>query len=736
MGNIKRAAHVSERLASDLAKERGPGHFFKEKHWSASNFAPVDGFFSKKNCLPLNCAPKTNDMAMKSLERSIVTASFTCLLACQTAFIWAQMVAKPEISGLEAALSTAKTDTARLRILDQLGRSLIEAEPERAAVFFRKMDTLAVLARSAAFEARAAAQLSYYYGVEGKNAPAIYFGKKAVHLFDSLGDAKKLLSATENLSVVLIRAGNFKDAHALNLRLLDDQEKSGDLEGLFHTHQRIAVIYSEQKQKTDALRHDRLSLATAEKCNSDYLRATALGSIADDLSQWPDSARLAEFHYKKAIALFEKADTCPSCLAQFSAILSKFYLDMGRVDEAAFFVKKGLVAAKKTRDPFAQFETGTAAAQLSIVQNRLAEALVFLENAKEFKQVTSAAEVDFEKLWAQYYFSIGQPSMGFKRLQRAFSLQDSVAAEVYDEGISMLRVEHDTEKKEQETALLAVQNQGLKVKNNFFLALAALLGLTVLGGAWFFSRLRLQKKLIEEQNKTLENLNATKDKFFTIIAHDLRGPIVSFHGLIKKINWLIARGDTERVNQLGAAVDEAATGLNKLLDNLLAWALVQRGTMPFHPENIHLKTEAEQGVAPFKNALVAKNIDLHLDIDPEFQVFADRDALACFLRNLTDNALKYCPSGSKIEISAQISEGQTCISVADNGPGMAHELVERLLSEKSPNNIAFSSQGTGLGLMLCRELAELNQGKLGVTSQPGQGTTITVCLPVKAPATA
>lgn len=653
----------------------------------------------------------------------------TAVIICLAIDLLAQRTEPKSPQQLETDLAAANSDTARLPILDKLGRSFSRTDPERSTLYFIKLDSVAKRARSAYFEARAQNHLSFNYGLLGKNGPAIFHAKKAIHLFDSLGDRKQLGRATENLSVFYIRAGNFKDALGINLKLLDEQKKTGDPEDLFHTHQRVATIYGEQKQSRDALFHDRQSLSAAEKCGSDYLRATALGAMADDFATFPDSTKKAEEYYRSAIALFEKADTCPSCIAQFCGTLVKFYLKQKRIPAAYAFVEKGLSYSKKTNDPFAKFAMELAAAQLAIVQNRPETAHTFLKGNEELATITSDAEVEHEKLWAQYFFATGQPELGYQHLQTAFELQDSVAAETYDHGLSQIRIAYETEKKEQEAALLSVQNQSLKVKNNYFLALSILMGLLLFGGAWLISRLRSHKKLIEAQNRSLEKLNSTKDKFFAIIAHDLRGPIVSFHGLIKKINWLIARGETDRVSQLGASVDEAAAGLNKLLDNLLAWALIQRGTMPYNPENIELKEEAEAGVAAFKNALDTKNIALNMDIAEGLEVFADRAALACFVRNLTDNALKYTPNGSKIDISAKQSDTQICLSIADNGPGMDAAQVERLLSEHSPDNTAVASKGTGLGLMLCRELAELNRGKLEVISRPGDGTVISIWLP-------
>ncbi len=643
--------------------------------------------------------------------------------------LFAQKPSPPDTAALKTVLALANSDTARMAALDKLGRAFSRTDPSRAVGYLLRLDSLAKRARNGHFEARAASQMSYFHGIEGRNEQAILLGKRAIHLYDSLDDRRAMRISTENLSVFLIRDGNFKEAHAINLRLLDEQEKAADHEGLFHTHQRIATIYSEQKQKTEALRHNRASLAEAALCNSKYLTATALGSIADVLSLWPDSAAVAEDFYKKSISLYEKADTCPSCIAQYSATLAGFYLRLGREAETGRIVEKGLAAAAKTEDPYAKFAIDMAAAQLAIVQHRPEAAAAFLRRSAGFSQITSATEVDFEKIWAQYFFAVGQPERGFERLQKAFALQDSVAAEVYDEGVSRLQVEYETEKKEHEAALLATKNRALQVQNDYTLAVALLLGLGLLGVVYSATRLRRQKRLIQAQNESLERLNATKDRFFAIIAHDLRGPIVSFHGLIKKINWLIERGQADRVSQLANSVDEAAAGLNKLLDNLLTWALVQRGTMPYHPEQIRLREEAELGVAAFKNALDAKNIDLEMDIDAEIEVFADRAALACFVRNLTDNALKYTPEGSRINISASPADGGVRLSVADNGPGMDEAQVERLLSEKSPDSAAPAAKGTGLGLMLCRELAELNRGKLAVSSRRGEGTTISIWLP-------
>ncbi|MFK7934455.1 MAG: ATP-binding protein [Saprospiraceae bacterium] len=236
---------------------------------------------------------------------------------------------------------------------------------------------------------------------------------------------------------------------------------------------------------------------------------------------------------------------------------------------------------------------------------------------------------------------------------------------------------------------------------------------------------------LRHNQELLKYSNQTKDQLFAIIGHDLRKPTLAFRGISSKINHLLARDDFRSLQQLGKHWESAANSLNHLVDNLLKWAMQQRNIMPYTPERIELSLALLDSIEPLQNMLDDKNIKLTVGIPDNMQVLADFNALLTIMRNILDNAIKFTPENGQIVVEAKaISEG-VHISISDSGIGMNDEQINELFTirkGKSRKGTAGES-GTGIGLSLVKELVQTNQGKLSVTSQPNQGTTINIILP-------
>ncbi len=273
----------------------------------------------------------------------------------------------------------------------------------------------------------------------------------------------------------------------------------------------------------------------------------------------------------------------------------------------------------------------------------------------------------------------------------------------------------------------------------FYLACAIAIALSVfLFFKWRILRLKenqirlekevnLRTQIIKQQNQALSQLNADKDHFFSIIGHDLRGPLVSLRGLSKKVNFLIKKNRIEEVYALGEKVERAADGVTKLLDNLLSWALLQKGQFPHHPEKFDLRGLVNEIIDLYSSVAEVQQLDLVSDIDKEIPIYADKNALNTILRNLVDNALKFTNSPGTIRLGANRSNGQVSIHISDTGNGMNDEQIETLFEfGRTRENGRQAKKGTGLGLVLCKELTEKNKGSIDVKSQPGKGTEFTL----------
>jgi len=244
------------------------------------------------------------------------------------------------------------------------------------------------------------------------------------------------------------------------------------------------------------------------------------------------------------------------------------------------------------------------------------------------------------------------------------------------------------------------------------------------------NRLARYQEDLEQRNKELEYLNKQKDRFFSIISHDLRTP---FNGLVGISELMMQQGDRLSANErdmYAAAVHQSAKELLTLLENLLEWSRVQMNAVQFTPLETSLKHIVEAAFRIVRRAAVQKSVRLVNCVDDQ-RVRVDAEMMTCVLRNLIANAVKFSTAGGQVIVTAQLANGCSEVTVSDTGVGMPPSLVGRLfkLDEKVSMPGTDGETGTGLGLLLCKELVEKHGGRITVDSREGEGTAFRFTIP-------
>jgi len=240
-----------------------------------------------------------------------------------------------------------------------------------------------------------------------------------------------------------------------------------------------------------------------------------------------------------------------------------------------------------------------------------------------------------------------------------------------------------------------------------------------------------EEKLLIEREQQLRELNATKDKFFSIIGHDLRSPFNSIIGFSELINKEAKGLDISEIENYAGIISSSAGQTLKLLNNLLEWARIQQGRIVFEPEQLVLNELTKEVLEFAADSAGKKSISLINSVKPGISVNADKNMLKTILRNLVSNAIKFTHTGGKVEVSAESKEKEIQVSVSDTGVGIKQENIKELFridsefSTQGTNN----EKGTGLGLILCKEFVEKHGGKIGVESKEGKGSTFNFSLP-------
>lgn len=244
-------------------------------------------------------------------------------------------------------------------------------------------------------------------------------------------------------------------------------------------------------------------------------------------------------------------------------------------------------------------------------------------------------------------------------------------------------------------------------------------------------RLRLENEFLEKQARELAKLNADKDKFFSIVAHDLKGPFSPLLGYTELLSDPTFELSPDEIHNMGQDIHNAAQNVYRLLENLLDWSALQRGRIRYQPEYVELAFLIEQNFELLHNSAQRKNIKLHHQLANQVTAYVDPRMINVVIRNLISNAIKFTPLEGEIMVTAQKNGAFVELAIRDTGVGISQANRDKLFKfdEHYTTLGTDEEKGTGLGLIICQEMVEKNGGQIWVDSELGQGTTFTFTMP-------
>ncbi|GAB6057969.1 chemotaxis protein CheB [Desulfonatronum parangueonense] len=240
---------------------------------------------------------------------------------------------------------------------------------------------------------------------------------------------------------------------------------------------------------------------------------------------------------------------------------------------------------------------------------------------------------------------------------------------------------------------------------------------------------------IVEYNSQLQKALSERDKFFSIIAHDLRSPFIGFLVFIKMLTERIENLCLEDIQRLSQDMQQTAENLYNLLENLLEWAIVQRGEAQFMPQLFNLTDQVKKNIDLMRAPAYQKDVQIMYDIPEDLNVYADKPMFNMILRNLLTNAVKFTKAGDMVVVAASKRGSMVVISVEDNGMGMDQTSLSKLfmLDKVSSRKGTAGEKGTGLGLLLCKEFVQIHGGQIWAQSKHKEGSTFYFTLPAHNP---
>lgn len=236
--------------------------------------------------------------------------------------------------------------------------------------------------------------------------------------------------------------------------------------------------------------------------------------------------------------------------------------------------------------------------------------------------------------------------------------------------------------------------------------------------------------IIAKRTEELRRSNDTKDRLFSLISHDLRGPITSFHNIARLVSHYNRQNEREKIDQLSQRIDQSADKLNALLDNLLNWALTQTHELQCHTAPISLNTLLQEVLELYADQFLLKDISVRSAFEGCLQVEGDYHMLSSVFRNLLSNAIKFTPCGGSISLEATRRDGWAEVVLHDTGVGIAADKLPLMFEvrENRSTRGTDNEKGTGLGLLVVKEFIAMHGGHIEISSHAETGTTVTLQL--------
>ncbi len=388
--------------------------------------------------------------------------------------------------------------------------------------------------------------------------------------------------------------------------------------------------------------------------------------------------------------------------------------------------------------------------QLAIVEKLISVAIsnknkiIAKKYLNEYKQILNIKnDIDHQQIFhresGKYYDLIKDYKKAISHYKKSYKLYDSVNSVQTKTKVAELEKKYDTKKKELKIANLNKENavkekQIAQASFNQKILLFSIIGITsfLIFGFFTYSKIKKQKRELASTNKNLTELNAVKNRLFSIISHDLRSMLVPFQRAGKVIKYYADKGDTKKTIALSQELQSNSQKLSNTLDNLLNWSLQQMNNYSYKEEEISVKKELSEIIENYSYHAKLKKTKLILDLQYDEKILFDKGAFHVIFRNLISNALKFTENGS-IKLTGSRESEVLNFSIADTGTGMSKSQLKRLFLFTDKNTLSGTQgeEGTGIGLKIVHKFIEIHQGTINVSSKQKIGTKFDLSFPVK-----
>ena len=644
---------------------------------------------------------------------------------------------KQHIITIQKSKGSNTTDTQYINALVQLGFEQRYYKLDSLLLLSKQALELSKISNYQVGIANAHSGIGTYYSDKGKLNEAVKNFKIGLQISYEINDSNLSLSLQNDIATAYVNQGNYALALKAFLKAIELAESTDDRGNLSIVYENIGHLYASQKDYVQGMEFYEKAKTLNAEINNPIFTAQTMSNIAFTYAEMGELDR-AMFHVNSAIKIFENHKMI-DWLAFTYQIKGQIYLKQENYSWAMFWYKQSESLHKNLSDQRSEIQliNGMAEASLNMSKDSLAEAYA----EKAFKLSEEIDDIDAVRGCAKTLYKVfknkGDYTTALKYHELYQKLSDSLRRNENTKGLAMLKtkIEYDQQKEE----LILENNKALAKQQNYiyigFFILFIFLGITLLVRRNERIQKELNKELLskktdlEKKEEHLKDVNQTKDKLFSIIGHDLRGPIGAFQGLMK----LFKEGEMSKdefldfVPKLKSDIDHIAFTLN----NLLSWGQTQMDGAVTKPTVTALETIVQENIALLSEIANNKSIELINSIEANTLTWVDTNQIDIVIRNLISNALKFTPENGVITIGAVEKSKYWEIYIRDNGVGMNEETLGKIFN-KNTNHTTYGTndeKGTGLGLSLCKEMVEKNKGIIWVDSAINKGSSFYFTVP-------
>jgi len=620
---------------------------------------------------------------------------------------------------------------------------------------------------------------SILYQTNNDYYQALHYGLKAYDVSKSLSNEQQIVMSLANLGQIYALLNQKTKAIEHYIQAIQIAERLKDITYLPILYLNAGAILRENGQFDEAI-------TFYLRANNFYKQNDNLTGVVSSLTEL-GKTNLAQNKLDKALNYFMRAKLLAEQENNFVLIINlnyeiaSAYVSLGSFNKALLYLDRNYTIARNTNDIENEAQTLMKIGHYLLLQGRVLQSKETL-----LKSIAAGRQTNRDDLLSEMYSHIAKVEAKLENFKAAYEYMDKSkvhAIRFFEfkeaDTFQTLELIFELSNKQKDLEILkkshelerVLKEQAIAVKRNLTYGAVILLFLLVAAVFMVFYIRKKNKLLVqktneisasnkalvdmnlnlEEQKKQLNklnnslivaneklkkseddltSLNSTKDKLFSIIAHDLRSPfasVVSFTRLIKRDITKLKKHEIQTLTQ---ELEKTTDQIYYLLENLLQWSMSQTGKIRFQAEPILLSELIEDAISLFSSHAASKKVRIIKNFDPTIQIIADKSMISAVFRNLISNALKFSPKGEQITINAEKTHNKIQISIIDNGVGMNEEQVQNLFNadkNKSTHGTE-SEKGSGLGLLICNEFLLRHNTKIKVTSIPNKGSIFSFSL--------